>query len=186
MLFRQKIETVKKGGATFNPAVLPKESTLSVSGEVPDGYIKHYLIPGKVFVAREPHAITTILGSGVAICVWDPATGIGGANHFLLPEGSASEANATRYASYANEKLLSDISALGVDITKLQAKIFGGSQPAISFGNSTETLGDRNVQTAEQFLAAKGIALKDRQVGGTRGRKLIFCSNNGAVWSQQF
>jgi chemotaxis protein CheD len=187
MLFRQKNDSsnTKLGAPTFNPAALPKDSTNSVSGEVPEGYIKHYLIPGKIFVAAAPHAITTILGSGVSICLWDPSTGIGGANHFLLPEGPTSDANATRYANTANERLITEIVALGAKIGSLQAKVFGGSQPAISFGNTEESLGDRNVQVATHFLVAKGIPVKERHIGGTRGRKYIFFTDNGSVWTQQ-
>jgi len=39
---------------------------------------------GTVFAAREPTVIETLLGSCVAVCLWDPETRVGGMNHFLL------------------------------------------------------------------------------------------------------
>ena len=187
MLFRHKNEAPEKKAEStrFNPAELPKEHLPPVSGEIAEGYTKHYLIPGKVFASAEPYAITTILGSGVSICLWDLSTGIGGANHFLMPEGQDSDADSTRYADPANERLLQELRSLGADLNKLQAKIFGGSQPSVTFGNTTECLGDRNVHVASRFLALHGIPIKQREVGGTRGRKLIFNTDDGHAWTQQ-
>ncbi len=45
----------------------------------------HYLHPGNLFAHRTPHIVTTILGSCVAVCLWDPINNIGGINHYMLP-----------------------------------------------------------------------------------------------------
>ena len=187
MLFRKKDQPMdsKHDATRFNPATLPQDYLPKVSGEVEEGYTKHYLMPGKVLVFQGSHAITTIVGSGVAVCLWDANSSIGGANHFLTPEGPENEQDKTRSGEVANETLLKDLIALGADPAKLQAKIFGGSQPAVSFGNTTECLGDRNVQLAVRFLRLKGIPIKEQQTGEKSGRKLIFHTDNGKTWSQQ-
>ena len=174
----------KQDVARFNPATLPQDYLPKMSGEIEEGYTKHYLMPGKTCVFKGPHAITTILGSGVAVCLWDATSSIGGANHFLTPEGPEGD-ETTRHGNVANEALLRELIALGADPTKLQAKIFGGSHPPVSFGNTTECLGDRNVQVAVRFLKTKGIPIKEQQTGEKSGRKLIFHTDNGKTWSQQ-
>ena len=143
-------------------------------------YPKHYLIPGKVFVTREATSISTIVGSGIAVCLWDGEAGVGGANNYLLPKDSESESNA-KFGNHANRQLLQDMVAFGAHVSRIQAKIFGGSEPPTTFSSSSETLGHRNVKSALQFLSATGIRLIDQQTGGDKGRKIIFHTYDGFV-----
>jgi len=169
----------------FNPAVLPLEYLPRIANVSDDKHAKHYLIPGKVFAAAQPFAITTIVGSGVALCLWDSVHRVGGANHFMLPGGPEEEKESTRYANGANEVLLKKVLELGGELNNLEARIFGGSQPTLTFGNAGECVGDRNVQKVTHFLGMQGIRLVQRDVGGTRGRKLVFHTDDGRAWSQQ-
>jgi chemotaxis protein CheD len=169
----------------FNPAVLPLEYLPRVLGASDDKHTRHYLIPGKIFAAAQPFAISTILGSSVALCLWDSAHRIGGANHFMLPDGPEDGENATRYANVANPALLRRMLDLGAELKTLEARIFGGSLPPVTFGNGGDRLGDRNVQVATHFLNMSGIRLVQSEVGGTRGRKLVFHTDDGRAWSDQ-
>jgi chemotaxis protein CheD len=169
----------------FNPAVLPMEYLPRVPYASDDKHTKHYLIPGKIFVAAQPFAISTIVGSSVVLCLWDSASQIGGANHFMLPEGPEDSENATRYANVANPALLQQMLSLGADANNLVARIFGGSLSTIRFGNEGERLGDRNVQAVTHFLNMNGIRLVQSEVGGTHGRKLVFQTDDGRAWSEQ-
>src|SRR5437588_8599411 len=126
----------------FNPAVLPMEYMPSIAHVADAKHAKHYLIPGKVFTSVEPVAITTILGSGVTLCLCDPQKRIGGANHFTMPVSADS----------SNEELLQRLLALGANFNSLEANIFGGSQPQGTFGNSSEWLGNRNLEAAYKFI----------------------------------
>jgi chemotaxis protein CheD len=170
---------------SFNPAVLPMEYLPRVLDGADDKHTRHYLIPGKIFVAAQPFAISTIVGSGVALCLWDSARGIGGANHFMLPEGPEDSENATRYANIANPKLLQRMLDLGAETNTLEARVFGGSLPTVTFGNDGGSLGDRNVHATNHFLNMNGIRVVQREVGGTRGRKLVFFTDDGRAWSEQ-
>jgi len=174
----------KPKSQTFNPAVLPMEYLPRIPYAFDDKHARHYLIPGKIFVAAQPFAISTILGSGVALCLWDPDRGIGGANHVMLPEGPEESDNATRYANVANPALLKRMLGLGAEPNRLEAKIFGGSLPNVTFGNEKDHLGDRNVKAATHFLKMNGIRVAQKDVGGTRGRKLIFQTDDGRSWSE--
>src|SRR5258708_15953749 len=91
---------------SFNPAVLPMEYLPHVLDASDDKHARHYLIPGKIFAAAQPFAISTIVGSGVALCLWDSERAIGGANHVILPEGPEDSPNPTRYANLPNPALL--------------------------------------------------------------------------------
>ncbi|HYA25336.1 MAG TPA: chemotaxis protein CheD [Terriglobales bacterium] len=149
-----------------------------------DKHTRHYLIPGKIFVAAQPFAISTIVGSGVVLCLWDSVRHIGGANHFMLPEGPDDDPSATRYGNIANPALLEQLLDMGASLKALEAKIFGGSLPNITFDTGEGHLGDRNVQAATHFLELRGIHLVQRDVGGTRGRKVIFQTDDGQTWAE--
>ena len=168
----------------FNPAVLPTAYISRAADMSDEKHRKHYLIPGRVFVTKETLAISTIVVSGVSVCLWDPIAGIGGANHFLLPEDSDPELN-TKFGNKANSLLLQELLALGADASRLQAKIFGGSEPPTTFSSSPGTLGDRNVRIALEFLASKDIRLRDRETGGGAARKIVFYSDDGCSWVQK-
>ena len=169
----------------FNPAVLPMEYLPRIPYAFDDKHTRHYLIPGKIFVAAQPFAISTIVGSSVSLCMWDSARQLGGANHFMLPEGPEDSDNATRYANIANPALLRRMLDLGAETKTLEAKIFGGSLPNVSFGNESEHVGDLNVKAVTHFLKMNGIRLVQSETGGTRGRKLIFHTDDGRAFSEQ-
>jgi chemotaxis protein CheD len=170
---------------SFNPAVLPMEYLPRIMGASDDKHARHYLIPGKIFAAAQPFAISTIVGSGVALCLWDSAHRVGGANHFMLPEGPEDGENASRYANVANPALLRRMLELGAELKTLQARMFGGSLPSVTFGNGGDRLGDRNVQAVNHFLNINGIRVLQSEVGGTQGRKLLFHTDDGKAWSDQ-
>jgi chemotaxis protein CheD len=167
---------------SFNPAVLPMEYLPRIPYASDDKHARHYLIPGKIFAAAQPFAISTIVGSSVALCLWDSGRRIGGANHFMLPEGPEESETATRYANVANPTLLQRMLELGAERKTLEARIFGGSQPTVTFGNTGDSVGDRNVQAVTTFLNMNGIRLIQNEVGGTHGRKLVFHTDDGRVW----
>lgn len=169
----------------FNPAVLPMEYLPRIPYASDEKHARLYLIPGKIFAAAQPFAISTIVGSGVALCLWDSVQHIGGANHFMLPEGPDDNENATRYANIANPALLQRLQDLGATAKTLEAKIFGGSLPNVTFGNGEGHLGDRNVEAVTRFLEVNGIRLVQSDVGGTRGRKVIFQTDDGRTWTEQ-
>jgi chemotaxis protein CheD len=175
----------KQKTPSFNPAVLPMEYLPRVLDASDDKHARHYLIPGKIFAAAQPFAISTIVGSGVALCLWDSERAIGGANHFILPEGPEDSANASRYANVANPALLQRMFDLGAQRNSLEARIFGGSLPAVTFSSGGDCVGDRNVHVVTHFLKMNSIRLVQSEVGGTHGRKLVFHTDDGRAWAEQ-
>lgn len=144
-----------------------------------------YLLPGKWYGSKVPSVVTTILGSCVSVCLWDEKTAIGGLTHYLLPHWVELEQDSPRYGNVAIMELLTHLVRLGAGRNRLKAKVFGGAcvlRPASSTENH---LGMRNVEIAEAILGEQGIEIVNKDVGGGRGRKLIFHTDNGEAWTRQ-
>jgi len=149
------------------------------------GRSRIYLHPGQLFASAERSAVSTILGSCVAVCLWDPILKIGGINHYLLPLWTGQGTVSPRFGDVAVQELLDKLLQLGGRKSRLQAKIFGGACVIEAFRNRENHLGMNNVQTAEELLEKEGIPLVGHDVGGCRGRKLIFHTDNGTAWVKQ-
>jgi chemotaxis protein CheD len=135
-----------------------------------------YLQPGHVHATAEPTAITTILGSCVAVCLFDPERGVGGMNHFLLAHPVRRE-RSSRFGTVAMEELLDRVTELGASPGALRAKVFGGA--AVLGARSGRTLGDENVALAVATLEGCQVPIVAGDVGGARGRKLVFHTDDG-------
>ena len=149
------------------------------------GRSKIYLHPGQLFASAERSAVSTILGSCVAVCLWDPILKIGGINHYLLPLWTGEGTASPRFGNVAVQDLLNRLLELGSQKRRLQAKLFGGACVIEAFRERENHLGTKNVQAAEELLGKEGIPLVGHDVGGCRGRKLIFHTDNGTAWVRQ-
>lgn len=141
--------------------------------------VTQYLQPGFLHVARAT-TITTILGSCVAVCLWDATRRTGGMNHFLLPRGPASAESAGRFGETAVPRLIERLIDAGARPGGLEAKIFGGACITAALQRQ-DHLGLKNVDIAVQILEQSGIAIVAMDVGGTRGRKVLFHTGDGTV-----
>ena len=142
---------------------------------------RRYLQPGQMFVSVVPAAITTILGACVAVCLWDPRRGVGGMNHFMLPMASGSAASALRFGPTAMEQLVEAMRDAGARLPLLRARVFGGACMFAEMQSSAH-LGQKNADVALDFLKRRGIEVVQAEVGGNRGRKLIFNTDEGTAW----
>ncbi len=140
-----------------------------------------YLHPGQLFVATTPASITTILGSCVAVCLWDGVLGIGGINHYLLPTGMKTTSSGLRYGNVAIEQLMEKLLQAGVRYPQLRAKVFGGACVLDAMRGKENHLGGKNADIARRMLAEAGIPIVASDVGGDRGRKLIFHPHDGSA-----
>lgn len=142
-----------------------------------------YLHAGHILVSRDPCRVTTVLGSCVAVGVWDPVSGIGGINHFLLPDRLGAGAPSPRFGNVAVHALIEGVIAAGAHRHALRAKVFGGACVLRAFQkDGAWHLGSKNVDVARRLLREEGIPIAVEDVEGTRGRKLIFQTHDGAAW----
>jgi chemotaxis protein CheD len=138
-----------------------------------------YLHPGHVYTASHPALVSTVLGSCVAVCLWDQTTRVGGMNHFLLTAGRKGD---PRYAGAAMQRLVEEMIARGALVPKMVAKVFGGACVIPGFTGARQAIGAQNSEAALRFLAANGIPVRATQVGGSRGRKLLFHTGSGHAY----
>lgn len=141
---------------------------------------RRFLQPGQLHVATRPTAITTILGSCVAVCLWDPVRHIGGMNHYMLPHPAAGSAAGPRFGAFALEELLTQIRNAGGRLPFLRARVFGGACMFQTMQAPTH-LGVQNVELALDFLARRAIEVVEVETGGNRGRKLVFFTDEGSA-----
>jgi chemotaxis protein CheD len=120
--------------------------------------------------------LTTILGSCVAACIFDPNSGTGGMNHFLLAgEGSHRAGAAERYGAYLMEVLVNGVLARGARREALRAKLFGGAR----IGAGRAEIGAGNAEFAKRFLAMENIPLIGGSLGGDVARRVEFWPHSG-------
>jgi chemotaxis protein CheD len=136
---------------------------------------KIHVIQGEQHVTDDPEVmLTTILGSCVAACLRDPDAGIGGMNHFLLPD---SEGAAQRFGAHAMELLVNDILRRGGRRHRLEAKLFGGGR----MFNGLSDVGEANATFAERFLRDEGIPVLGGSLRGGKARRLQYWPVSGRV-----
>jgi chemotaxis protein CheD len=141
---------------------------------------KIFLYPASLYAEPEPAQVVTILGSCVAVCLWDPVLQIGGINHFMLPLWNGQGLASPRYGNIAIEKLLSRLEYLGSKRGDIKAKIFGGGE-VIESGTNQFQIGKRNIAVAREYLSEFNIPIVSSSVGGKLGRKILFYTETGEV-----
>ena len=141
-----------------------------------------FLPPGELYASNEPRAVTTLLGSCVAVCLWDAELKAGGLTHFLLPEATPDGHPSPRFGDIAVSMLIEKLFMLGAREHTLCAKIFGGSSLLWSDHADEDQIGARNVRMARETLALMKIPVIAEDVGGRHGRKLSFDLATGEAW----
>lgn len=144
------------------------------------------ILPGEFYVSTHGEMVVTILGSCIAACIRDKVRGIGGMNHFMLPEqteysttdwGSNDVSSATRYGNWAMEYLINEILKRGGKRENLEVKLFGGGQMIASMTD----IGQRNILFAYNYLAQEGLKVQASDVGDIFARKVLYFPDTGAV-----
>lgn len=144
-----------------------------------------YLQPGQLVACTEPTAVTTVLGSCVSVCLWDRRLTIGAVNHYVLPDAVAAQQQfSTRFGRFSMTQLIGQLRALGSAAADLEAKMFGGAGVLVSQLHGLD-LGASNVKVARQHLAAVGVPLVAEDVGGRRGRRLVFHTDTGLAFVRE-
>lgn len=135
-----------------------------------------FLMAGSIHVASRPTVISTILGSCIAVCLWDSRRKVGGMNHFLLPRGHGGGGG--RYGDVAIERLVHALGGLGCRPADLEAKLFGGAA-VLRPADAAATVGEANLKMALDCLRGKGIRVVARRTGGERGLLVRFDTATG-------
>jgi len=138
---------------------------------------------GQIHVANEPTVIKTVVGSCIAVCLYDPALRLGGMNHFLLPTPCNGDrpADLARFGIHAMELLIGAMQKSGGDRRRLQAKVFGGGH-VLAFSAQTDSVPAQNIRFIQQFLATERVPVLGWDLGGYLPRRVHFYTDTGAAY----
>ncbi len=141
------------------------------------------VLPGEYRVLRDDAAIVTVLGSCVAACIRDPATGVGGMNHFMLPDAASlapgQDSGSARYGVHAMEMLINELVKQGARRQHLEAKVFGGAH--VIAGMTQMNIGQRNARFVLDFLKTEGIRVLARDLEDACPRKVAYFPRTGVA-----
>jgi chemotaxis protein CheD len=139
---------------------------------------RKFVMGGELVIAESPMELVTIVGSCVAVCLWDRETTTAGMNHYMLPSVD-NVANLLNGGVSATRLLIKSMIARMSEIKNLEAKVFGGGNKFIS--DSFLVVGLQNVEAAKHVLNEAGIPIVLEHTGGIFGRKVYFDTLTGAV-----
>jgi chemotaxis protein CheD len=141
------------------------------------------ILPGEYYATVKDMMIVTVLGSCVAACIRDTQSGIGGMNHFMLPDGGSNENSpssmSARYGTYAMEILINQITKMGARRQFLEAKVFGGGN--VLGGMTIANVGERNAAFVLEFLQAEEIRIAAQDLVDIYPRKVYYFPKTGKV-----
>ncbi len=143
---------------------------------------KVYLKPGELVITEEPTMVTTVLGSCVSVTMFNARRGVAAICHGMLPHGGKSEN--FKYVDTAVRYMIGYFNKLEIDRKEIEVKFFGGADMFNTVESSTRnlTVGWQNISAATRCLKEYGMTPTTSDVGGKKGRKLIFTTDTGIVY----
>lgn len=141
------------------------------------------ILPGEFHVSDEDMLLVTVLGSCVAACIRDPISGVGGMNHFMLPDRGEAETGlctpSARYGVHAMEMLLNALLKRGARRSRLEIKVFGGGE--VLPGMRSSRIGGRNADFVLDYLERERLPLAASDLRDEHGRKILYFPRTGRV-----
>lgn len=132
---------------------------------------------GQIAIARNSNRLSAVLGSCIGVAFYHPRLRLGVMGHVVLPRANGQSATPGKFADTAIPHMLQLLVQQGANLGALVAKMTGG---ACMFGNNGPLqIGQSNAEAVEAALAAAGIRLVARDVGGNKGRRVVFDSSTG-------
>ena len=143
--------------------------------------LRRFLRPGEFYIGRQPVVAETLVGSCVAVCLYNFTEGFGVMNHFLR-DRSADETGAGlgQYGITATQYIVNVVMKRDDDPTHYRASVFGGAA-VLGMLNADGGIGAANVEAATGVLRDARIQIVRQEVGGTRGRRVTFDTETGEI-----
>jgi chemotaxis protein CheD len=143
---------------------------------------KAHIYLGDIFVSPRPFLIETLLGSCVAVCIYDKKKQYGGMNHFFLPSynGNGAGLPFAKYGKNATQKLIGLMLVYGSKLSDLTARIYGGADLFYHNLNPFK-VGQKNIEIAYETLKKFRVKIEEGDTGGKTGRKIWFDNQLGYV-----
>lgn len=140
------------------------------------------VVAGDYYVSSQDEVICTVLGSCVSTCIRDTTIGVGGINHFLLPDADCDIlSSSNRYGVFAMEQLINAIIKYGGHRENFEIKVVGGGNMMAGAND----IGQRNIAFVQQFLQTEGLAVSALDVGGLQARRIQYIAKTGQLMVQK-
>ncbi|HKK90438.1 MAG TPA: chemotaxis protein CheD [Desulfobacteraceae bacterium] len=152
-------------------------NTDSYFSKTPDT-TNYFLQPGYIFVPDTPFTISTVIGSSVAVVLYDRKNHIGGMNHFQLPFIAEKHRATALYGNVATPALVKMVLSHGSGKKHVEAQIFGGAHDQ---NRCEKNIGRENIDMAKKVLLEKSISVISEDIGGAKGRKIVFNTNTNEI-----
>jgi chemotaxis protein CheD len=141
------------------------------------------ILPGEYYFSAKDMVIVTVLGSCVSACIRDRVSGIGGMNHFMLPDSGSDENSpvsaSMRYGTHAMEILINELLKAGAKRENFEAKVFGGGN--VLRGFTAINVGERNAKFVRDYLKTENIRITAEDLIDIHPRKVFFFPRTGKV-----
>jgi len=141
---------------------------------------RHFLLPSTLFVHKVSHDITTVLGSCVAVCLYDEKLRFGGMNHFMLPIWKDEGLATPKYGNIAVPQLVDKMVSIGAEKNNLVAKVFGGANGLME--KNVYEIGKRNIQIAFELLDRYNIQVLKSDTEGEKNRRIMMNTATNKVY----
>ena len=141
---------------------------------------KHTVFPGQFMITTVPTLVSTLLGSCVAVCLWDKEHRFGGMNHYLLPGTPEDDAGNANRGLTSTRLLIRSMVNRKAKLENIEAKVFGGCN-SLYRTNDLFKVGERNITAAFEVLKEYDIPVLAHHTGGAFGRKIVFNTYTGRV-----
>jgi chemotaxis protein CheD len=144
-------------------------------------YVKKFIHVGEIYIGAKPTEISTVLGSCIAVCLYDNIQRIGGMNHYLVPLWNENGLQTPRYGNISIPRLIEGMENIGCNLRNMEAKIFGGGN-VIDVKSEEMMVGRKNILIAKEILRDYKIPIKASDVGGGKGRRIMMRSDTGKIF----
>jgi chemotaxis protein CheD len=144
--------------------------------------MEQFVKMNEIYVSKSPYLIKTVVGSCIALCIWDSHSTIGGMGHIMLPKSNGDpKAPPGKYADIAVKSLISTMVNEGSSIVNMQASCVGGASMFQNHQHKFESVGIKNYRMVKKELADLGIPIVTKAVGGISGRRVVMNCTSGVI-----
>lgn len=144
-------------------------------------YMQKFIHVGEIHIGARPTEISTILGSCIAVCLYDKIQRIGGMNHYLVPLWNENGLQSPKFGNISIPRLVEGMLNIGCDVHNMEAKVFGGAN-VINVKQEDLMIGRKNILIAKEILREFGIPIVAQDVGGEKGRRIMMRSDTGKIF----
>ena len=141
--------------------------------------MKVFLKPGEIYISDRPAEVSTILGSCVALTIFNQRLLVGAICHALLPTNPNGD-DEFRYVDSAITYMVRKLGIMGIAKREMEAKLLGGAD-VLEQSDGRRSVGQQNIEAALKIIKQENLTLAVEDTGGPMGRKIQFYTNSGKV-----